>query len=187
MGSRLTSPGGDLCHREARRGYHRPYQPRCWSSGQPRRGSPGNPPLGCGSLRTVRHTGTTGSAHHLLPPDRPAGTPSRRRTAITCALGEALVTLGLWTSKAGDVAFPLPKAHRRRCCARALTVTYQEYASLGPGTHPTRMGDAALHLDLFEQPERKRVFQQPASPDRRRFAGRIVGVGARLDNRTGSE
>jgi energy-coupling factor transporter ATP-binding protein EcfA2 len=45
----------------------------------------------------------------------------------------------------------------------------------GSGTHPTRMGDAALpfdrltvssevegHLDLLEQPERKQVIQQPA-------------------------
>jgi len=36
-----------------------------------------------------------------------------------------------------------------------------------PGTHPTRMGDAALHLDLFEQPGGKRVFQHPARRDRR--------------------
>jgi len=29
------------------------------------------------------------------------------------------------------------------------------------------MGDAALHLDLFEQPGEKRVFQQPAGSTRR--------------------
>jgi hypothetical protein len=27
------------------------------------------------------------------------------------------------------------------------------------------MGDAALHLDLFEQPARGRLFQHPAIPD----------------------
>ena len=50
----------------------------------------------------------------------------------------------------------LKKAHLRRCRAWALAAAYAEYASLGP----TR---AALHLDLFEQPGEKRVFQQPAT------------------------
>jgi len=65
---------------------------------------------GHGSHRAVTHKGTAGSANRLLPPDRPAGTPSRRRTAITCVLGEALVALGLRTSKVGGMAFPLPQA-----------------------------------------------------------------------------
>ena len=49
----------------------------------------------------------------------------------------------------------LEKAHLLRWHARALAAAYLEYASLGPPR-------AALHLDLFEQPERNRVFQQPA-------------------------
>jgi hypothetical protein len=51
----------------------------------------------------------------------------------------------------------LKKAHLLRWRDRALAVAYLEYASLGPSL-------AALHLDLFEQPGRKQVFQQPANP-----------------------
>jgi hypothetical protein len=40
----------------------------------------------------------------------------------------------------------LKKAHLRRWRARALAAAYLQYASLGPSL-------AALHLDLFEQPE----------------------------------
>ena len=53
---------------------------------------------------------------------------------------------------------PLKKAHLRRWPARALAAAYLEYASLGPSR-------AALHLDLFERPGRKRVVQRPAKPD----------------------
>jgi len=41
---------------------------------------------------------------------------------------------------------PLKKAHLRRWRARALAAAYPEYASLGASR-------AALHLDLFEQPD----------------------------------
>jgi hypothetical protein len=49
----------------------------------------------------------------------------------------------------------LKKAHLLRWLTRALVAAYLEYASLGPSR-------AALHLDLFEQPDRQRVFQHPA-------------------------
>jgi hypothetical protein len=43
---------------------------------------------------------------------------------------------------------------------RALVAAYLQYASLGPWYPSARMGDAALDLDLFEQPaEKKRVPQ----------------------------
>jgi len=48
----------------------------------------------------------------------------------------------------------LKKAHLRRWNAQALVAAYLEYASLG-------LSHSALHLDLFEQPGRKRVFQHP--------------------------
>ena len=35
-----------------------------------------------------------------------------------------------------------------------------EYASRLAG-YPSKMGDAALHLDLFERPGEKRIFQHP--------------------------
>ncbi len=50
----------------------------------------------------------------------------------------------------------LKKAHLLRWPARALAAAYLEYASLGPSR-------AVLHLDLFEQPECRRVFQHPVS------------------------
>ena len=56
----------------------------------------------------------------------------------------------------------LKKAHLQRWCARTLAAAYLEYASLGPAR-------AALHLDPFEQPGRKRVLQHPASQRRWRF------------------
>ena len=49
----------------------------------------------------------------------------------------------------------LKKAHLPRWPASPLAATYVEYASLG-------LWRAALHLDLFEQPRQKRVFQHPA-------------------------
>jgi hypothetical protein len=49
----------------------------------------------------------------------------------------------------------LKRAHLRRWHAGALIAAYRKYASLGPAR-------AALHLDLFEQPDRERVFQHPA-------------------------
>jgi hypothetical protein len=45
----------------------------------------------------------------------------------------------------------LKKAHLRRWRAWALVAAYRKYASLGPSR-------SALHLDLFEQPDPKRVF-----------------------------
>jgi hypothetical protein len=54
----------------------------------------------------------------------------------------------------------LKKAHLRRWHAGALAAAYRKYASLGPAR-------AALHLDLFEQPGRKQVFQQPAKEPER--------------------
>jgi hypothetical protein len=56
---------------------------------------------------------------------------------------------------AGASSRLLKKAHLRRWLTRALVAAYLEYASLGPAR-------AALHLDLFEQPGEKRIFQQPA-------------------------
>ena len=56
----------------------------------------------------------------------------------------------------------LKKAHLRRCRTSALAATYLQYASLG-------LRRAALHLDPFEQPGRKRVFQHPSNQRRQRF------------------
>jgi CheY-like chemotaxis protein len=55
----------------------------------------------------------------------------------------------------------LEKAHLLRWHARALAAAYLEYAWTHLRWVP-RPPRAALHLDLFEQPERNRVFQQPA-------------------------
>jgi hypothetical protein len=44
----------------------------------------------------------------------------------------------------------LKKAHLLRWLAQALVAAYLEYASLG-------LTLAALHLSLFEQPERRRI------------------------------
>jgi hypothetical protein len=52
----------------------------------------------------------------------------------------------------------LKKAHLRRWRARALAAAYAEYAS-DPPSVGTPASPAALHLDLFEQPGRKWVFQ----------------------------
>ena len=62
----------------------------------------------------------------------------------------------------------MKKAHLRRPTfggyprARALAAAYAEYASLGPG-YPSQMGDAALHLDLFERPGEKRDSGNPSN------------------------
>ena len=50
----------------------------------------------------------------------------------------------------------LKKAHLRRWLTRALVAAYRKYASLGPLR-------TALHLDLFEQPGKKRVFSNRGS------------------------
>ena len=58
---------------------------------------------------------------------------------------------------------PLPtrRPRVRRCRARALAAAYQKYTS-DPPSAGTPASRAALHLDLFEQPPKERVFQQPA-------------------------
>ena len=55
----------------------------------------------------------------------------------------------------------LKKAHVLRWRASALAAAYIEYAWTQLRRAP-RLRRAALHLDLFEQPGRKRVFQHPA-------------------------
>ena len=64
--------------------------------------------------------------------------------------------------RGADAAYrPLKKAHLLRWHARALAAAYLEYAWTHLRWVP-RPPCAALRLDLFEQPERNRVFQQPA-------------------------
>jgi hypothetical protein len=48
----------------------------------------------------------------------------------------------------------LKKAHLLRCRASALAAAYLQYASLG-------LRPAALHLDLFEQPELRLGKSEP--------------------------
>ena len=59
----------------------------------------------------------------------------------------------------------LKKAHLRRWHAGALAAAYRKYAWTQLRWVP-RPARAAWHLDLFEQPERKRVFQQPTKESR---------------------
>ena len=63
----------------------------------------------------------------------------------------------------------LKKAHLRRWHARALAAAYPEYAWTHLRWVP-RPFRAALRLNLFEQPERKRVFQHPANSEQDAFA-----------------
>jgi hypothetical protein len=60
-----------------------------------------------------------------------------------------------------------PGTHRDDECGAATYDLSTPRAS--PGTHPLRMGDAALHLGLLEQPGRTGGFQRPA---RLRSAGK---------------
>jgi hypothetical protein len=60
----------------------------------------------------------------------------------------------------------LKKAHLRRWHAGALAAAYRKYAWTHLRWVP-RPARAALHLDLFEQPGRKQVFQQPAKESER--------------------
>jgi hypothetical protein len=66
-------------------------------------------------------------------------------------LGPPAVTHFRWVSR----------ALARRCGVRTKYSYLHPCCGWVPGTH--LMGDVALHLDLFEQPGRERIFQHPAA------------------------
>ena len=109
-----------------------------------------------------------------VPPDGPLRLPVPDRSP-------PLPPLRCGSAAAAEPNRLLKKAHLRRWHAGALAAAYRKYASLGPAR-------AAWHLDLFEQPEQKRAFQQPARflregapppwPNTRRTGRRTAGTPA---------